>query len=145
MVYVTGRPRVLVADSDEETLTLTALRIERAGYEVLTARDGKEALSVARAEHPDVCVLDAMTAKLNAFDVTRHLREDAGTSSIAVILLTALGAETVDEQGFGGYVDGYVRKPFSPHELRVCVRDVLARRAIATTGRPATVTPPAAA
>ncbi len=124
---------------------LTALRIERAGYEVIVARDGEEALALARSERPDVCVLDVMTAKLTAFDVTRLLREVPVTSSIAIVLLTALGAETVAEQGFGGYVDGYVRKPFSPHELRLCVREVLAQRADAPAAPPANALKPSAA
>lgn len=145
MGHGTGRPRVLVADSDQDNLTLTALRIERAGYEVIVACDGEEALALARSERPDVCVLDVMTAKLTAFDVTRLLREDPCTSSIPVILLTALDAETVAAQGFGDCADGYVRKPFSPHELRVCVHDVLARRATTPIAPPATVRPPAAA
>ncbi|MGB2711183.1 MAG: response regulator [Conexibacter sp.] len=126
-----GRPRVLLADHDEQALKLTALRLERAGYEVLVARDGEEALAHARAELPDVCVLDVMTPKLTGYDVTRLLREDPRTSAIAVILLTALGAEGVAAQGFCGGADDYVRKPFSPHELRTRVQAVLARRAAA--------------
>lgn len=146
MGHGTRRPRVLVADSDQDNLTLTALRIERAGYEAIVARDGEEALALARSERPDVCVLDVMTAKLTAFDVTRLLREDPSTSSMPVILLTALDAQTVAAQGFGDCADGYVRKPFSPHELRACVHDVLAQRATAQqVAQPATVRPSAAA
>ena len=59
-----ARLRVLVADGDEQMLTQTALRLGRAGYEVLIARDGEEAVERATAEHPDLCVIDAMTPKL---------------------------------------------------------------------------------
>jgi DNA-binding response OmpR family regulator len=131
MEHATARPRVLVADHDEAALTLTALRLERAGYEVLTARDGEEALACARVEHPDVCVLDAMTPKLTGYDVRRRLHADARTSDVPVILLTALGAPALDGDGYGTAADDYVRKPFSPGELRARVGAVLKRSAAA--------------
>jgi two-component system alkaline phosphatase synthesis response regulator PhoP len=83
------RPRVLVADGDDVTLTQTALRLGRAGYEVLVARDGEEALARATAEQPDLCLLDAMTPKLSGYDVTRRLRADARTCDVPVLLMTA--------------------------------------------------------
>lgn len=123
------RLRVLVADNDEDALALTALRLRRAGYDVLVAHDGEEALSQAREQHPDVCVLDAMTPKLTGYDVTRRLREDVRTSRMPVILLTALGHDAIEADGFRSGADDYVRKPCSPHELRTRVSAVLARRA----------------
>jgi DNA-binding response OmpR family regulator len=114
-----------VADNDEEMLTATALRLGRAGYEVLVARDGEEALACARAEQPDLCVLDAVMPKLTGYDVTRCLRADARTSGIRVLLLTALANDAEDRYASGA--DGYIRKPFSPGELRSRVSSLLAR------------------
>jgi len=131
MDRATGRPRVLVAEHDEAALALTALRLERAGYEVLIAHDGEEALARARAEHPDVCVLDAMTPKLTGYDVRRELRADARTSEVPVILLTALGARALEGEGSATAADDYVRKPFSAHELRARVQAVLERASAA--------------
>ncbi len=129
------RPRVLVADHDETTRTLTARCLERAGYDVAEACDGEEALALARSLMPDVCVLDAMTPKRTGYDVTRLLHEDARTAALPVILLTALDPAGIAALGFTGGADACLRKPFSPPELRTCVQAVLAaRRAPVETG-----------
>lgn len=125
MVTSSARSRVLVADNDEDALTATALRLGRAGYDVLVARDGEEALACALAEQPDLCVLDVVMPKLTGYDVTRCLRADARTSNIRVLLLTALAGDA--ETRYDSGADGYIRKPFSPQELRARVRSLLAR------------------
>lgn len=120
--------RILVADNDEDILTLVAFRLERAGYDVLVARDGTEALATARERRPDLCVLDVMMPGLTGYDVTRHLRADPQTRAIPVILLTARVQEADVERGFDAGADAYVRKPFSPQELRDQVAAALRRR-----------------
>lgn len=114
MARAGGRLRILVAESDEDALTRMALRLGRAGYEVLVARDGEEALARARQDSPDLCVLDAMMPRLTGYDVTRRLRADASTSALPILLLTALPLEASQ---FDPGADGYLRKPFSPQEL----------------------------
>lgn len=118
---------MLVADGDEQTLTQTAVRLGRAGYEVLVARDGEEAVARATAEHPDVCLIDAMTPKLTGYDVARRLRADPRTCDLLVLLMTAQGQErgALPHEG----ADGYMPRPCSPHELRTRVDALLARRA----------------
>lgn len=125
MGQASRRPRVLVADADEDALTRTALRLGRAGYEVLVARDGEEALARATAERPDLCVLDAMMPKLSGYDVTRRLRADRRTSGVRVLLMTAQ-RRVPDGRDTGA--DGFMRKPCSPHELRTRVGALLVRR-----------------
>ncbi len=120
--------RILVADNDEDILTLVAFRLERQGYEVLVARDGAEALDRARAELPDLCVLDVMMPKLTGYDVTRELRADPRTAAVPVILLTARVQEADVRSGYDAGADDYVRKPFAPQELRDRVAELLARR-----------------
>jgi CheY-like chemotaxis protein len=124
-----SRPRVLVADGDEQMLTQTALRLGRAGYEVLVARDGEEAVARATAEHPDLCVIDAMTPKLTGWDVTRRLRADPRTCDLPVLLMT-VQAQTPRRPSADRErdPDGYLPKPCSPHELRSSVRAALVRR-----------------
>jgi len=119
-----GRPRVLVADGDEQTLTQTALRLGRAGYEVLTAHDGEEAVQRATGERPDLCVIDVVMPKLNGYDVSRRLRGDARTSGVPILLLTALADEA---RGLDAGADDYAPKPCSPRELRRRVHALLAR------------------
>jgi DNA-binding response OmpR family regulator len=119
---------VLVADDDEDILELVAFRLERAGYEVITAHDGTEALAAARERLPDLAVLDVMMPGLTGYDVTRELRGDEATRAIPVILLTARVQEADVNRGFEAGADDYLRKPFSPQELRVRVHALLARR-----------------
>ena len=114
-------PLVLVADDDRDILELVAFRLERGGYDVVTANDGAEALSVAEQREPDLAVLDVMMPKLTGYDVTRELRADSETSRIPVILLTARVQEADVARGFEAGADDYVKKPFSPQELKARV------------------------
>jgi DNA-binding response OmpR family regulator len=122
------RPVVLVADDDDDIRDLVAFRLDRAGYEVLRAGDGQQALDLAREHVPDLAVLDVMMPKLTGYDVTRELRADAATSRIPVILLTARVQEADVARGFEAGADDYVKKPFSPQELKARVQAVLGRR-----------------
>ena len=119
---------VLVADDDEDILQLVSFRLERAGYNVVTAGDGQQALAAAREHKPDLAVLDVMMPGLNGYEVTRQLRADAATAQIPVILLTARVQEADVSRGFEAGADDYLRKPFSPQELRSRVQAILARR-----------------
>ena len=123
-----AKPLVLVADDDRDILELVAFRLERAGYDVVTANDGAEALEVASERGPDLAVLDVMMPRLDGYEVTRRLREDSGTERIPVILLTARVQEADVQRGFDSGADDYLKKPFSPQELRARVQAVLGRR-----------------
>jgi DNA-binding response OmpR family regulator len=122
------QPVVLAADDDEDILELIVFRLERSGYTVLQARDGAEALELARRSRPDLAVLDVMMPKLDGFELTRRLREDESTSKMPIILLTARTQEADVERGFDAGADDYLRKPFSPQELRSRVQAILGRR-----------------
>jgi DNA-binding response OmpR family regulator len=122
------RPVVLVADDDDDIRDLVAFRLDRAGYEVLRAGDGQQALDLAKEHIPDLAVLDVMMPKLTGYDVTRELRADAATSRIPVILLTARVQEADVARGFEAGADDYVKKPFSPQELKARVQAVLGRQ-----------------
>jgi DNA-binding response OmpR family regulator len=119
---------VLAADDDEDILELISFRLERSGYTVLQARDGQEALEMARRSRPDLAVLDVMMPKIDGFELTRRLREDESTTRMPIILLTAKTQEGDVEQGFDAGADDYIRKPFSPQELRSRVQAILGRR-----------------
>jgi DNA-binding response OmpR family regulator len=119
---------ILVADDDQDILELVAFRLERAGYEVLTAGDGEQALATAREHRPDLAVLDVMMPKLTGYEVVKAMRAEEGTSRIPVILLTARVQEADVSRGFEAGADDYIRKPFSPQELRARVEAILGRR-----------------
>lgn len=119
---------VLVADDDADVLALVVRRLERDGYEVLTARNGGDALRVAQEHVPDLAVLDVMMPQLTGYEVTEHMRKDPATERIPVILLTARVQEADVSRGFAAGADDYIKKPFSPQELRSRVQAVLGRR-----------------
>jgi DNA-binding response OmpR family regulator len=123
-----AQPVVLAADDDEDILELVAFRLERSGYTVLRARDGEEALQIALEAKPDLAVLDVMMPKLDGFELTRRLRADGATSRMPIILLTARAQDEDVQAGFDAGADDYLRKPFSPQELRARVQAILGRR-----------------
>jgi DNA-binding response OmpR family regulator len=123
-----GKPVVLVADDDHDILTLVSFRLERAGYDVVAARDGEEALRLALERVPDLAVLDVMMPKLDGYEVTTRLRQNKATRRMPVILLTARVQEADIARGFEAGADDYVKKPFSPQELGARVQAILGRR-----------------
>jgi DNA-binding response OmpR family regulator len=126
-------PLVLVADDEEDIRALVAFRLDRAGYDVITAADGEEALTLATTRLPDLVVLDMMMPKANGLEVTRSLRGLEATKHIPVILLTARAQEADVASGFEAGVDDYVKKPFSPKDLQLRVQALLERPPAAAT------------
>jgi DNA-binding response OmpR family regulator len=122
------RPVILVADDDVDILSLVAFRLERAGYDVVPAGDGEEALRLAVERTPDLAVLDVMMPKLDGYEVTARLRSHEATRRMPVILLTARVQESDVARGFEAGADDYIKKPFSPQELRARVQAILGRR-----------------
>jgi DNA-binding response OmpR family regulator len=120
------QPVVLVADDDEDVLELVAFRLRRAGYRTVTARDGREALAMVRAEQPDLSVLDVAMPEMDGLEVTRALRGDEATRRMPIILLTARSQERDVMAGIEAGADAYIRKPFSHRELRARVESMLA-------------------
>jgi DNA-binding response OmpR family regulator len=123
-----GRPVILAADDDEDILQLIVFRLERSGYTVLQARDGEEALALARERRPDLAVLDVMMPKIDGFELARRLRAEPVTNRMPIIMLTARVQDADVQQGFDAGADDYLRKPFSPQELRARVQAILGRR-----------------
>jgi DNA-binding response OmpR family regulator len=118
-------PLVLIADDDEDILTLVALRFRRSGLEVILARDGEEALELIQTRAPDAAVLDIAMPKLTGLEVLRRLRDSEATKSLPIVLLTARAAEKDVELGLEAGADEYITKPFSPQDLYTCVQSVL--------------------
>jgi two-component system alkaline phosphatase synthesis response regulator PhoP len=122
--------RVLVVEDEIKIARLVRDYLHQAGFAVLEAADGEAALALARAEKPDMILLDLGLPGTDGFDVTRRLR---ATSSVPIIMLTARSEETDRVVGLELGADDYVVKPFSPKELVARIRAVL-RRAEATLG-----------
>jgi len=130
------RQRILVVDDEPEAVDLVAFNLRQAGYEVVSAADGGEALRRARAQLPDLIVLDVMLPELDGLEVCKILRRDPTTAAIPILMLTAKASEVDRVLGLELGADDYVTKPFSPRELILRVRKLLERP------RPAAGPPP---
>ncbi|MBI2853389.1 MAG: response regulator [Chloroflexi bacterium] len=112
------RKKILLADDEDTVRSLIAATIrDDSQYVLLEARDGKEALEIARREKPDLILLDIVMPGLTGFDVCQQLKSDPATKSISIVLLTALSQESDRETGRRAGADGYFSKPFSPIAL----------------------------
>ena len=124
---MTDAPLVLCADDDRDILALLALRLERAGYRVVQAIDGEQALSLARELLPDVVVLDVMMPRLSGTEVLAALRADGATAGLRVVLLSARAQEADVERGLEAGADAYLAKPFQAPELLEVVGQLAGR------------------
>ena len=116
---------ILVADDDDDILLLVTTRLRRDGFDVVAARNGDEALALAKERHPAVAVLDIGMPGLDGLEVLQRIRADDDLGGTRVLLLTAKAQESDVRRGYDAGADGYVRKPFSPTELSARVRALL--------------------
>jgi two-component system alkaline phosphatase synthesis response regulator PhoP len=115
---------ILVVDDEPKIVKLARDYLEKAGFQVLTAGDGNTALAMARAEKPDLVVLDLMLPGMDGLDVCRAIRHE---SDVPIVMLTARAEETDQVTGLELGADDYITKPFSPRALVARVRAVLRR------------------
>jgi len=121
--------RILLIDDDDDFCQANKVIFEQAGYEVLTAKNGRTGLDLVRKENPDLIVLDVILPDINGFSICRELKEDPKYSGIPILLMTALGskpgsyAENIAAQH---KADAYLEKPSSPQNILEKVRGLLA-------------------
>ncbi|HVL92873.1 MAG TPA: response regulator [Acidimicrobiales bacterium] len=108
---------ILVVDDDPVIQQLLRVSFEMEGYEVITASDGVAGLERARAERPDLLILDVMMPRMNGIEVARALKSDPGTASIPILMLSAKAQAADVSAGGASGVDDYVTKPFDPEVL----------------------------
>ena len=115
---------ILAVDDERHIVRLVQVNLERAGYNVVTALDGREALEKIAEARPDLVVMDVMMPYMDGFSVLEHLRKDPTTRDLPVIMLTA---KAMDSDIFKGYQlgsDCYLTKPFNPGELLNFIRRI---------------------
>lgn len=120
-------PRVLVVEDEPDIAALIAYQLTREGFRVETAGTGTEALQAVGREVPDLVVLDRMLPGISGDEVLQRLKDEPGTSSIPVLVLTAKREQEDRIQGFELGADDYLTKPFSPRELVLRVQAILRR------------------
>jgi two-component system alkaline phosphatase synthesis response regulator PhoP len=110
-------PNILVVDDEQNVLEIVRFNLERAGYKVITAKDGNIALELARSRNPDLIVLDLLMPGLDGYSICRLLQRDPATRRIPIIMLSARSDELDKVLGLEMGADDYITKPFSPREL----------------------------
>jgi len=119
--------KILIVDDEKELVKLVTFNLTIAGYEALSANNGIEALEICESEKPALIILDIMLPRIDGWEVCRRLKQNSKTSNIPIIMLSALSEVDDKLKGFDLGTDDYVTKPFSPRELVVRVKRVLAR------------------
>lgn len=126
--------KILIIDDDLDTLKLVGVMLQRQGYEISAAADGRQGLAKALAEKPDLILLDVMMPGMDGFEVARQLRKNAQTQSTPILMFTAKTQLDDKVVGFEVGADDYLTKPTHPAELQAHVRALLARVEEQTAG-----------
>lgn len=121
------KSKILLVDDEPDALEVLGFKLKEAGYTALFAKDGARAIATARAERPDLIVLDLMLPEVDGLEVCKILRRDAATANIPILMLTARAAEMDRVLGLELGADDYVTKPFSPRELILRIKKLLVR------------------
>jgi two-component system phosphate regulon response regulator PhoB len=121
------KPRILVVDDEPEAVELVEFNLKQAGFDVVSAGDGVEALKKSRETSPQLIVLDVMLPEVDGMEICKTLRRDKNTARIPIIMLTARAAEIDRVLGLELGADDYITKPFSPRELVLRVKKLLHR------------------
>jgi two-component system alkaline phosphatase synthesis response regulator PhoP len=116
---------VLVVDDEPMARTLLRLMLVRAGFEVLEAADGLEALAAVKEQLPDIMILDVMMPGIDGFAVCEQLRQEEGSADLPVIMLSAKTDSVSVRKGLSAGATKYLTKPISQDELTRNVRDTL--------------------
>jgi two-component system alkaline phosphatase synthesis response regulator PhoP len=117
--------KILAVDDERHILRLVQINLEKAGYEVITASNGREAVEKVRSEHPNLVVMDVMMPEMTGFEALQALKDDPATASTPVIMLTAKAQDADVFHGWQSGADLYLTKPFNPIELLTFVKRIL--------------------
>lgn len=116
--------KILVVDDERHIVRLVQVTLERAGYEVAVAYDGRECLQNVTKEKPDLIVLDVMMPHMDGFEVLQNLKASTETDSIPVVMLTAKAQDQDIFRGWQQGVEWYQTKPFNPMELLTVIKRI---------------------
>ena len=119
--------KVLVAEDEPDIRGLIVFSLQYAGYEVIEALNGEDAVKLAEAEQPDLILLDVRMPKMNGYEACSVLKAQDATREIPVVFLSARGQETEIKQGLELGAEEYILKPFAPDELYQRVGGILER------------------
>jgi CheY-like chemotaxis protein len=117
--------KILVADDSMTILAMVSSRLERAGYDVVTANRGDDALRLVQETRPRLVLLDVEMPGLDGVEVTRRIRADEALTGTLIVLLTGLSEASEVATGMAAGADAYLTKPFSPQDLQTQVEQLI--------------------
>jgi CheY-like chemotaxis protein/MinD-like ATPase involved in chromosome partitioning or flagellar assembly len=130
--------KILIIDDDVDTLKLVGLMLQRQGYQIAAAPNGKMGLEHARTDIPDLILLDVMMPGMDGYEVARQLRANSETVNIPILMFTAKAQLDDKVSGFEAGADDYLTKPTHPVELQAHVKALLARSTKGKSNKPVT-------
>ena len=116
--------KILTVDDEPDVRRLIEIKLKKAGFEVITAADGEEGVEKAKAENPDLVLMDVMMPKMDGYTAVEKIKSEMDPAPL-VMMLTAKGTEDDVMKGLVGGADDYITKPFAPRELVARVKVVL--------------------
>ena len=119
--------KILIIDDDLDTLRLVGLMLQKQGYRIVAANNGKQGLLKVKEEIPDLILLDVMMPQMDGYEVARHLRQNPETAGIPILMFTAKSQLDDKVTGFESGADDYLTKPTHPAELQAHVKALLTR------------------
>ncbi len=119
------RKKILLVDDAETILMMERMILNKAGYELITAKNGEDAVSKATAERPDLILMDVVMPKMNGFEACKQIRANDATKTIPIIMVTTRGEAESIESGFESGCDEYVTKPINGLEIVSKVKSAL--------------------
>lgn len=128
------RRTILSVDDEPDITDLARFHLTRAGYDVITAATGREAIEAVNAHHPDLVLLDLMLPDIDGFGVCEILRRTPDTAAIPIVIVSAWSTTEAHELSMDYGVLAYVTKPFSPNELVARIAQLLAPRTASAPG-----------
>lgn len=125
---ISDKKKILLVDDEVSLIEVMKFRLEEAGYEVITATDGFSAMSMARAQRPDIVLLDLMLPKLDGYTVCRMLKLSGVTKGIPIIILTARSSPCDRDRGLETGADAYMTKPIDIPSLLEKISELMKDR-----------------
>ena len=119
--------KILIAEDEPDIRELVAFMLRFAGYEVLAASNGEEAVQTASREIPDLILMDVRMPRMTGYDACRLMKANPDLQDVPVVFLSAKGQESEIQSGLEAGAEEYLLKPFSPDELTNRVRAILSK------------------
>ncbi len=116
--------KILAVDDEKHIVRLVQINLQKEGYEVITASNGREALEQVEREKPDLVIMDVMMPEMGGFEALQEMKANEATSTVPVIMLTAKAQDADVFEGWKSGADLYLTKPFNPQELLTFVRRI---------------------